>query len=256
AAAVQALSAGALGAPAFDETDSGHVGCRAVADGAGLRLTGRKTLVPFPGRAASFVVLAVDAQQAPVLACVAPDAAGVRHVRAESGMGLLGLEGAALELDGAPAARLGGAELVARTLDDLRIAVAALLAGVARGAIDHALRYGQERRQFDRPLLEFGAVQERLASADARTFAVRASVHAAARLRDRGEPYGLAAARARRVAGETAVCAADDALQVFGGYGYSREYPAERFYRDARFTGFGEARPAALDAAVVRGLVG
>jgi alkylation response protein AidB-like acyl-CoA dehydrogenase len=150
--------------------------------------------------------------------------------------------------------RLGGADLAAKTIASARIQVAALLCGIARGGVRHAVKYAHERKQFDRPLIEFVAIQERLARGAASVEAARALVHEAARLRDLGEPHAVAAAHARLAAGQAAVCAADDALQVFGGYGYSREYPAERFYRDARFTGFGEGDPSALVGQIARDL--
>jgi acyl-CoA dehydrogenase len=246
--AAELASGAKLGAPALLEDDATVVKCVASGAPGAARLRGAKRLVPFPGRAGAFVVLAADDAGVRGLYLVGPDAAGVRHERREETLGLLGMETATLELDGTPAERLGGAEVVLRTIEGARIAVAALLSGVGRGAVRHAARYAGERRQFDKPLSEFGAMKERLARADARVFAARATVHGAARLRDRGAPCAVAAARARLMAGEAAISAADDALQVYGGYGYSREYPAERFYRDARFIGFGEAHPATLAA--------
>lgn len=256
-ALVGELASGAkLGAPALLEADPAVVACRAEGEGEAVRLRGKKTLVPFPGRAGAFVVLARDAAGAEGLYLVEAGASGARHETPEATLGLHGMETAALELDGAAAAKLGGRDLVAKVRDGARIAVAALLAGIGRGAIGHAVRYAQERKQFDQPLIAFGAMKERLARASWRVSAARAAVHAAARLRDRGEPHAAAAAEARAFASEAAVSATDDALQVYGGYGYSREYPVERFYRDARFVGFGEAHPATLAADVVAGLVG
>ena len=253
-----------LGAPALQEDDHGAVACTATA-GETPRLTGRKTLVPFPGRAGVFLVLAKEPAGVTGLYLVKADARGVRHESRQETLGLLGLETAVLELDGAPAVKLGfagalidvGATVrsVLTTIAGLRIAVAALLSGVARGAIGHALRYAGERKQFDKPLLDFVAIRERLARADGRVAAARGLVHSAARLRDRGEPSALAAARARAFAAEAAMSAVDDALQIYGGYGYSREYPVERFYRDARFIGFGEGHPSVLANDAVNGML-
>src|SRR5206468_2124654 len=127
-------------------------------------------------------------------------------------LGLLGFETAPLILTATPASRLGGADVVARAWTTARIQVAALLGGIGRGAVAHAVRYAHERKQFDRLLIDFVAIQERIARGAARVEAARALVHEAARLKDRGEPCAIAAARARLVAGESALAAADDGL--------------------------------------------
>jgi alkylation response protein AidB-like acyl-CoA dehydrogenase len=246
----QVLDGSAYAAPAFEGVP-GVADVTAAADGA---LSGTKARVPFPGRAGAYVILAAEAGGASALFLVEKGAKGLTHAGNEDRLGLLGLETAPLVLEGTPAARLGGADLVAKAWTTARIQVAALLVGVGRGAVAHAVRYANERKQFDRLLIEFVAIQERIARSAARVDAARGLVHEAARLRDRGEPSAIAAARARLVAGETAVVAADDGLQVFGGYGYSREYPAERFYRDARFMGFGEGDLSTLSGEIARDL--
>ena len=141
---------------------------------------------------------------------------------------------------------LGDGKLIADVLAGAQIAVSALLCGVARGALDHAVRYANEREQFGVRIRDFTAIQERIARSDARIEGLRALVHGAAGLRDAGKPHAHAARRARLQAAQVPMAAAHDALQVFGGYGYSREYPPERFYRDARFPGFGEMNPTRL----------
>jgi alkylation response protein AidB-like acyl-CoA dehydrogenase len=211
-------------------------------------------MVPFPGRAGAYVVLAREGGGGVALYAVEAGAKGVTHSGRDESLGLLGFETAPLVLRQVPATRLGGDDLVARAWTTARIQVGALLCGIGRGAVAHAARYAHERKQFDRPLADFVAIQERLARGSARVASARALVHDAARLKDRGEPCAVAAATARLVAGEAAVATADDALQVFGGYGYSREYPAERFYRDSRFVGFGEGDAATLIATIAKDL--
>lgn len=244
------LDGSSFASPAFEA----RLGVADVTAGADGTLSGDKGQVPFPGRAGAYVVLATEAGGKPALFLVERGAKGLAHQGREDKLGLLGFETAPLELRATPATRLGGEDLVARAMTTARIQVSALLCGIARGAIGHGVRYAHERKQFDRPLIDFLAMQERLARSTAFVEAARGLVHEAARLRDRGEPCAIAAARARFVAGQTAVAAADDALQVYGGYGYSREYPADRFYRDARFTGFGEGDPAPLITALARDL--
>jgi alkylation response protein AidB-like acyl-CoA dehydrogenase len=244
------LSGASFAAPAFEP----QPGAPDVAEDGEGRLTGQKAGVPFPGRAGAYVVLASDGAGRPAMFAVEGKAKGVSHSGSDAALGLLGFETAGLALKAAPATRLGGEDLVARAWTTARIQVAALLCGIGRGAIAHAAKYAHERKQFDRPLAEFVAIQERLARGVARVAAARALVHDAARLQDRGEPCAVAAAMARLTAGEAVIASADDALQVYGGYGYSREYPAERFYRDARFVGFGEGDAATLIATIAKDL--
>jgi alkylation response protein AidB-like acyl-CoA dehydrogenase len=244
------LDGSSFAAPAF-EAGAGMPDVSVGSDGA---LTGTKAHVPFPGRAGAYVVIANEGGAKPAVFLVEGAASGVTHSGSEEKLGLLGFETAPLVLRGAKATRLGGPDVVAKAWTTARIQVAALLAGIGRGAVAHAVRYAHERKQFDRLLIDFVAMQERIARGVARVEAARGLAHEAARLRDRGEPCAIAAARARLVAGEAALAAADDALQVFGGYGYSREYPADRFYRDARFCGFGEGDLSALINDIARDL--
>ena len=176
---------------------------------------------------------------------VAADGAGIRHDPVD-GIGMRGSCLGTLTLDGAAGRVIGGEELVARVMSGARIAMAATLAGICRGSLDHAVRYSEERKQFKLALRRFAAIQEKLVTGDARTEAIRGLTHGAARLADSGEPFAHAARRARHLAADVAKTITDDGIQVYGGYGYSREYPVERFYRDAMFCGFGEYHPAAL----------
>lgn len=234
------VAAGTLpAAPALMEEDPGQVLTRARGTGEEVTLMGEKVLVPFPGRAGLYLVRALREDQ-DVLVLVEPDAGGLHHEEGEGTLGLHGFECGTLQLRETPGRVLGSGGLMAELLAGTRIVVSALLAGLARGALDHAVRYAGERSQFDRPIRDFAAVQERLVQADARTEGLRGLVLGAARLREANRPYMHAALRARVLAAEVAPRTADDALQVFGGYGYSREYPAERYYRDTGFPGLGE----------------
>jgi alkylation response protein AidB-like acyl-CoA dehydrogenase len=233
------ISGEVLGAPAMLEEVPGLVQCVASGDGAHLTLSGAKMLVPGPGRAGLYVVRAQGAS-GPLLALVEASASGLRHELGEANLGLCGFETGTLHLDQTPALLLGGAALVAGVETGARIAMAALLLGISQGGLNHAVRYSHERKQFNMELHRFGAMQERLARSDARTEALRGLVRGAAARLDQGEDATLSALRARQFAAEIAPLCADDAVQIYGGYGFSREYPAERFYRDAMFPGFGE----------------
>ncbi|HEX9580343.1 MAG TPA: acyl-CoA dehydrogenase family protein [Gemmatimonadales bacterium] len=121
-------------------------------------------------------------------------------------------------------------------LNSGRLGVGAQAVGIARAALDAAVRYAGERRQFDRPIRDFQAVQFKLADMATRIAAARALVHEGARTRMRGEAFGTAASMAKLFASETAMWVTTQAVQVFGGYGYMRDYPVERLFRDAKVT--------------------
>jgi alkylation response protein AidB-like acyl-CoA dehydrogenase len=127
-----------------------------------------------------------------------------------------------------------------KVLDGGRISIAALAVGVAQAALDASLRYAQERKQFGRAIASFQAIQFKLADLATEIELARTLVQKAAWLKDLGEPYGQVAGMAKLFASEAAVRGADQAIQIHGGYGYIREYPVERFYRDAKLLAIGE----------------
>jgi alkylation response protein AidB-like acyl-CoA dehydrogenase len=121
-----------------------------------------------------------------------------------------------------------------KVLDGGRISIAALALGMARGAYDAALRYAKERQQFGKPIAEFQAVQFQLAQAATELEAARLMVYNAARLEDAHEPYTKEAAMAKLFASQVAERVTSLCVELFGGYGYTKEYPVEKFYRDAK----------------------
>lgn len=125
-------------------------------------------------------------------------------------------------------------------LDGGRIGIGALSVGLARAALEEAVRYAREREAFGAPLREYQAIRFMLADASANLDASRTMVHKAAWLKDQGADFTRAAAVAKLLATEMAEKVCRDAIQVFGGYGYSAEYPVERIYRDARLMTIGE----------------
>ncbi len=125
-------------------------------------------------------------------------------------------------------------------LDGGRIAIAALALGIGRAAYEAALRYARERKTFGRPIFEHQAIQFKLVDMATRLEAARWLVYRAAWLKDRGEPFTKAGAMAKLVATEAAEFVTREAIQIHGGYGYSREYEVERMYRDARLMSIGE----------------
>ncbi|RKD23031.1 acyl-CoA dehydrogenase [Ammoniphilus oxalaticus] len=129
-----------------------------------------------------------------------------------------------------------GFKIAMMTLDGGRNGIAAQALGIAQGAFDHALEYAQERVQFGRPIAKHQAIQFKLADMATKIEAARLLTYQAAWREDRGLAYGLQSAMSKLFAGDIAMEVTIEAVQVFGGYGYTREYPVERFMRDAKIT--------------------
>jgi alkylation response protein AidB-like acyl-CoA dehydrogenase len=130
-----------------------------------------------------------------------------------------------------------GFKTALRTLDHTRLTIGAQAVGIAQGAIDAAVAYVKERRQFGRAVADFQGVQFMLADMAMRTEASRQLVYAAAAMADRGDPdLTFASAAAKVMASDTAMAVTTDAVQLFGGYGYTKDFPVERMMRDAKIT--------------------
>ena len=129
-----------------------------------------------------------------------------------------------------------GFKIAMKTLDGGRIGIAAQALGIAQGAIDETIKYTKERKQFGRPISAFQNTQFQLADMQARVDAARLLVYKAAVCKDSKLPYSVEAATAKLFASETATAVTSKAVQLFGGYGYTREYPVERMMRDAKIT--------------------
>ena len=127
-----------------------------------------------------------------------------------------------------------------KTLEAGRIGIGALGLGIAQAALDKALAYSQERKQFGKPISKFQAIQHFLADMATEVHAARLMVYHAARLRDSGKPFGREASMAKLFASEAAYRATKNAIQIYGGNGYSMEYPVERYFRDAKLCEIGE----------------
>ncbi len=141
-----------------------------------------------------------------------------------------------------------------QVLDIGRIGVAAMGVGLAQGALDQALAYAQERRAFGRPISKFQSIQAKLADLATEIAAARLLTYHAAWLKDQGRPFSLVAAQAKLKTGRLAVRAADEAVQIHGGYGYIEEYPVCRFYRDAKILTIGEGTDEVQQMVIARGL--
>jgi short-chain 2-methylacyl-CoA dehydrogenase len=141
-----------------------------------------------------------------------------------------------------------------RVLDIGRIGVSAMGVGLAQGAIDQALAYAKERRAFGKPISKYQTIQAKLADLSAEIEATRLLVYKAAYLKDQDGDFTLTAAQAKLKSGRLAVRAADEAVQIHGGYGYIEEYPVCRFYRDAKILTIGEGTDEIQQLVIARAL--
>ena len=139
-------------------------------------------------------------------------------------------------------------------LDIGRIGVAAMGVGLAQGALDQALAYAKERRAFGKPISKFQSIAAKLADMATEIEAARLLTYRAAWLKDQGRSFSLTAAQAKLKTGRLAVRAADEAVQIHGGYGYIEEYPVCRFYRDAKILTIGEGTDEVQQMVIARAL--
>jgi hypothetical protein len=143
-----------------------------------------------------------------------------------------------------------------QVLDGGRISIAALAVGIAAGALGHAVRYAGERKQFGQPIGAFQAIQSMLANMATETDAARLLTYRAAWLKDQKRPTTLESSMAKLYASEVAVRVSNDAIQVFGGYGYVKDYPVEKYYRDAKLCTIGEGTSEIQRMVIARQLLG
>jgi len=129
-----------------------------------------------------------------------------------------------------------GLSYALQSLDNGRLGIAAQSIGIARAALEHSIAYAAERKQFGKAIKENEAIQFKLADMTTRVTAARTLLHAAARAKDSGARVTQAASMAKLFASETAMWAATEAVQIFGGYGYVKDYPVEKLFRDAKVT--------------------
>jgi alkylation response protein AidB-like acyl-CoA dehydrogenase len=243
------LAASSVGAYALSEAGSGSdafaLSTRAVADGDRYVLTGRKLWITNGNEADLFIVFAtidpVAGYRGVTAFLVERGQPGFSVGKKEDKLGIRASSTCELLLDGCVVDReriLGepgrGYKVAIETLNEGRIGIGAQMVGLAAGALDHAIRYTRERRQFGRPIAEFQGVQFQLARAATDLEAARLMVYNAARLREAGRPFLTEAAMCKLYSSEMAERVTSLAVQLFGGYGYTRDYPVEKLYRDAK----------------------
>lgn len=173
--------------------------------------------------------------------------AGLRIGKIENKLGVRASDTAAVQLEEVrvPKENLlgelnGGFYEVLQVLQGGRVGIGAMSVGIAQGALEESTKYARMRKQFGKPIAEFEAVQWMLADMATEIDAARLLVYCAAQLKDRGMPFAKAASEAKLYAAETAMRAATKAIQIHGGYGYIKDYPVERYFRDAKICEIGE----------------
>jgi butyryl-CoA dehydrogenase len=187
-------------------------------------------------------------------------AEGFAVTREEEKLGLNSSSTADLAFDDTPAERLGepgaGMRIALSTLDTGRIGIAAQAVGIAQAALELATAYAKERSAFGGPIARFQAIQHKLADMQTEIEAARALVWRAARLKQAGRPHGVEGAQAKLFASAVARRQTGEAIQVLGGYGYTKEFPAERYYRDAKVTEIYEGTSEIQRLVIARALLG
>ncbi|MBV9081905.1 MAG: acyl-CoA dehydrogenase [Acidobacteriaceae bacterium] len=243
------LAKSATGAYALSEAQSGSdafaLSTRAVRDNSGYRLSGRKLWITNAAEAELFLIFATIDPSAGYRGItsfiVERNTPGFQIGRKEDKLGIRASSTCELILDsvsvGADAV-MGepgkGYKIAIETLNEGRIGIAAQMLGLAEGALQHALRHARERKQFGKRIGDFQGVQFQLAEMATNIEAGRLLVYNAARLRDAGQPFVTEAAMAKYFCSEMAENAASRAVEVLGGVGFTKDYPVEKLYRDAK----------------------
>ena len=245
------LATQAIGAYALSEAGAGSdafaLSTRAREDGDAFVLDGRKLWITNANEADVFIVFATinpDAGYKGITAFVVERGApGFTIGKKEDKLGIRASSTCELLFDGCLVGQeqvLGeigrGYKVAIETLNEGRIGIGAQMIGLAQGALDHAIAYTKERKQFGKAIADFQGVQFQLARAATELHAARLLVYNAARMRDAGEPFVTAAAMCKLFAADAAEHVTSLAVQLFGGYGYVKDYPVERLFRDAKVT--------------------
>lgn len=229
-------------------SDAGGTKTTAVRDGDEWILNGTKIFITNAGYAETYVVLArtdKEAQKHHGISAfiVEKDTPGFTFGKKEEKLGIRSSPTMELVFENCrlPAANLLGKEgegfkVAMKTLDGGRIGIASQALGIAQGALDQAVNYAKERKQFDMPIARFQGVQFQLADMATQIEASRLLVYSAAYKASNGISYSQSSAMAKLMASETAMKVTTQAVQILGGYGYTREFPVERMMRDAKIT--------------------
>jgi alkylation response protein AidB-like acyl-CoA dehydrogenase len=257
---VAALAAGEeIGAFALTEAGSGSDASAMRTRAVDRRLTGAKQWITNGSYASTFIVFAREDERISAFV-VRAGANGFAVTREEEKLGLNSSSTADLAFEDTPGERLGepgqGMRIALSTLDGGRIGIAAQAVGIAQAALDMAAAYAKERNAFGGPIARLGAIQQKLADMQTEIEAARALVWRAARLKEAGRPHTVEGAQAKLFASAVARRQTGEAIQILGGYGYTKEFPAERYYRDAKVTEIYEGTSEIQRLVIARALLG
>jgi butyryl-CoA dehydrogenase len=259
-----------LGAFALTEpeagSDAGALRTRAEPEGDGWRITGMKQWITNARHAGTFLLFARTDQSMPGARGVSAFVLDAEHVRVTRDEEKLGLNSSItndIVVDGAFVGRDRlldeegrGFRVAMATLDGGRIGIAAQAVGIAQAAYDVAREYAKERHAFGQPIARFQAIQHKLADMSMEIDAARLLVHRAAWLRQNDRPHAEAGAKAKLFASEMARRQTGEAIQILGGYGYTKEFPVERYYRDAKITEIYEGTSEIQRLVIARAILG
>jgi alkylation response protein AidB-like acyl-CoA dehydrogenase len=224
------------------------------------RIRGAKQWCTNGSHASTFIVFAREEEAGVGAFLVRAGAHGFAATREEDKLGLNSSSTADLAFDDTPGEPLGapgaGLRVALSTLDTGRIGIAAQAVGIAQAALELATGYARERSAFGGPIARFQAIQHKLADMQTEIEAARALVWRAARLKEAGRPHGVEGAQAKLFASAVARRQTGEAIQVLGGYGYTKEFPAERYYRDAKVTEIYEGTSEIQRLVIARSLLG
>jgi butyryl-CoA dehydrogenase/short/branched chain acyl-CoA dehydrogenase len=238
-----------VGAYALSEAGSGSdafaLSARAIPDKSNFRLTGRKLWITNAAEAGLFLVFAnadpAEGYRGITAFLVERGTPGLQVGKKEDKLGIRASSTCEVILEDCPVTKenvLGevgkGYKVAIETLNEGRIGIAAQMTGLAEGALDHALSYAKQRKQFGKPIAEYQGVQFDLAEMAVDVEAARLMTYNAARLRDAGFPFVTEAAMAKYFASQVGERVASKAVEVFGGVGFTKDYPVEKLYRDAK----------------------
>ncbi len=249
-------------------SDAGALRARAVRDGGDWVLDGTKAFITNAGlRRSSFVTVAAATGERPdgrpeITNIIVPAgtpgySAGKKYSKIgwhASDTRELVFEGCRVPVEHTLGEQGAGLANFLHTLEEGRIAVAALATGLCQGCVDECVRYARERQAFGRPIASFQAVAFKIADMEMRAHTSRLAWRQAAAKLDAGQPFGREAAIAKLHASEAAVTCAREAVQVHGGYGYMNEFPVARFYRDAKILEIGEGTSEVMRILIARAL--
>ena len=243
------LGGATIGAYSLSEPDAGSdaaaLRCQAARTADGYKITGTKAWITHGGAADFYTLFARTGDGSRGISCflVPGDAAGLSFGAPEDKMGLNGVPTTSAFYDGVELAadrRIGeegqGLPIAFSALDSGRLGISAVAVGIAQAALDEAVSYAQQRTAFGRKIIDHQGLGFLLADMAAAVDSARAAYLDAARRRDAGMPYSRGASVAKLVATDAAMKVTTDAVQVLGGYGYTRDYRVERYMREAKIT--------------------